>query len=220
MIRDRETDPDFAALRREMVEVQLRRRGIRDPRVLAAFTNLARELFLPHADRGHAYDDAPQPIGHAATVSQPFIVALMLDVAAIQPGDRVLEIGTGSGYQTALLSSLAARVYSIEWVAALSERAATTLRDLGCGNVELRVGDGRRGWPEAPPFDAILVTAAPARLPEALLEQLADGGRLVAPVGAEHQSLAVWRREPHGLTRRDLAPVRFVPLLGEPNDEP
>ena len=218
MVRPRENDLDFPALREEMVEAQIRRRGIRDPRLLAALSHLARERFVPLADRAHAYDDAPQPIGHAATISQPFIVALMLEAATLRPDDRVLEIGTGSGYQTALLSALAAHVYSIEWVAALSERAGATLAELGCRNLELRVGDGRRGWPEAAPFDAILVTAAPDRLPEPLLEQLGMGGRLVAPVGTDHQSLVLWQREAHGVTRHVLTSVRFVPLLGGGDD--
>jgi protein-L-isoaspartate(D-aspartate) O-methyltransferase len=216
----RENDLDFAALREEMVETQIRRRGIRDPRLLDALTRLPRERFVPYADRARAYDDSPQPIGHAATISQPFIVALMLQAAAIRPEDRVLEIGTGSGYQTALLSSLAAQVFSIEWVASLSERAGTTLDGLGCRNVELRVGDGRRGWPEAAPFDVILVTAAPDRLPDPLLAQLGAGGRLVAPVGTDQQSLVLWRQEPAGLSRHVLASVRFVPLLGGEDDPP
>jgi protein-L-isoaspartate(D-aspartate) O-methyltransferase len=212
-------DVDLASPRARMVEAQIRRRGIRDPRVLEAISRIPREAFLPPEDRERAYDDAPQPIGHGATISQPYIVALMTEAASPGPGDRVLEVGTGSGYQTAVLAELAFEVFTVELVSALASRAATTLRELGYENVEFRTGDGRRGWPEAAPFDAIVVTAAPERIPPALLGQIGERGRLVAPIGISEQDLVLWRRTPLGLRCETLTAVRFVPLLGEADEE-
>jgi protein-L-isoaspartate(D-aspartate) O-methyltransferase len=192
--------------------------GIRDGRVLAAFEQVPRQLFVPPELRADAEADRPLPIGCGQTISQPYVVAAMTEAAELRGGERVLDVGTGSGYQTALLALLAREVFSIEIVAELASRAAGVLLEtLGLRNVRLRVGDGRAGWPEAAPFDAILVTAAPTSVPPALVEQLAPGGRLVLPVGPdpESQRLVLVRRGSDGVTTfTDLMGVRFVPLIG------
>lgn len=198
--------------RAKMVADQVAARGIDDPSVLAAMRTIPRELFVPKAERMRAYDDGPVAIGLGQTISQPFIVALMTQLARLTPDARVLEIGTGCGYQTAVLAACARSVWSIELEAELSSRAASTLASLGIENVQLRVGDGSRGWPEAAPFDAIVVTAAPAETPPPLLDQLAAGGRLVIPEGTSSQTLFLITRGPEGFDRRPVAPVRFVPL--------
>ena len=210
---------DFDRARALMVTRQLAGRGIADPRVLAAMGELPRERFVPREWADRAYADSPLPLGPDQTISQPYIVALMLEAAALHAGDRVLEIGTGSGYQAALLAQLGAETYSVELDPVLAARAAETLRQAGCGDVHLRVGDGRAGWPEAAPFAAILVTAAAASVPPALTDQLADGGRLLIPVGPvdEVQSLLLVERDGDRLRERRLLPVRFVPLRGEEN---
>ena len=205
----------FEAARAHMVEKQLAARGISDPRVLDAMRAVPRHEFVPAASRDRAYADSALPIGEGQTISQPYIVALMTEAVAIRSGERVLEVGTGSGYQAAVLAALGADVYSIEIVEPLARRAAETLRRLGYG-VHLRHGDGYRGWPEAAPFDAIVVTAAPPRVPPALVAQLAPGGRLVIPVGEEEQELQVLRRGPSGIETRHVVPVRFVPMVGGP----
>jgi len=199
-----------------MIARQLRARGIHDERVLAAMARVPRESFVEVARVKEAYSDHPLPIGCSQTISQPFVVALMTEALALRPGDRVLEIGTGSGYQTAVLAELAERVFSLEIVPELAERSMRALRALGYGNVETRTGDGFGGWPEAAPFDAIVLTAAPGRLPAPLLEQLAVGGRLVAPVGGDdHQELVRLVRNADGsLGEEQLLPVRFVPMTG------
>ncbi len=198
---------------------QLAAMGIRDERVLWAMEQVPRNLFVPSALRDDADADRPLPIGHGQTISQPFIVALMTEVLRLAGTERVLEIGTGSGYQCAVLAMLAAEVYSIEIVPELAGRAADVLLGpMRLENVHLRVGDGRQGWPEAAPFDAVAVTAAPAEIPPALVGQLAPGGRMVIPVGGdpEVQSLQLVRRGNDGTTTTtDLLPVRFVPLTGE-----
>jgi protein-L-isoaspartate(D-aspartate) O-methyltransferase len=189
-----------------------------DARVLAAIGKVPRHRFVPPAWQHQAYSNRPLPIGHDQTISQPFIVALMTDLAELRPADRVLEIGTGSGYQAAVLAELAARIYTIEIVRPLGEAADALLRELGYRNVETRIGDGYRGWPEAAPFDAILVTAAPERMPQPLVDQLAPGGRLVAPIGPAGgaQQLLVLRKDADGSTlTREVLPVRFVPLTRE-----
>jgi len=215
--RSRVTDQthDRADERREMVTRHLEGRDIDDPRVLAAMTAVPRHRFMPAAMAAHAYEDRAQPIGHEVTISQPYIVALMTQLAELEPGERVLEVGTGSGYQAAVLAELGAEVYSIERIEALAERAAATLDELGYDSVEVRHGDGYGGWPEHAPFDAIVVTAAPPTIPDALTEQLAIGGKLVAPVGATvgWQELVIIERTPAGLERRKLLDVAFVPML-------
>lgn len=199
--------------RRQMVDHQIAARGIVDARVLEAMRRVPRHEFVPAAERAMAYADMPLPIGDGQTISQPYIVALMTELAAIRPGDRVLEIGTGSGYQAAVLAELAAEVYSIEILEPLATRAAATLRRLGYDRVRVRRGDGYAGWPEAAPFAAIVVTAAPPAVPSALLEQLAPGGRLVVPVGTVDQELEVHVRTATGIEQRRVAPVRFVPMV-------
>jgi protein-L-isoaspartate(D-aspartate) O-methyltransferase len=197
---------------------QLEQMGIRDRRVLRAVEEVPRHLFVPPALRAEAEADTPLPIGYGQTISQPFIVAFMTEALRLSGGERVLEIGTGSGYQTAILALLARQVFSIEIVPELAARAsALLLQTLGLTNVCLRVGDGRLGWPEEAPFDGIIVTAAPSAVPDPLREQLAPGGRLVIPVGAdaEQQVLKALERCDDGVSREtDLLPVRFVPLTG------
>jgi protein-L-isoaspartate(D-aspartate) O-methyltransferase len=214
------SSPDYAESRARMVREQLVARGIRDARVLAAMGRVPRHELVPEALRDAAYEDGPLPIGEGQTISQPYIVAAMSEAAALSGSERVLEVGTGSGYQAAVLSALAREVYTIELEPTLAERARVALARLGCTNVHTRTGDGYRGWPEAAPFDAIVVTAAPDHVPPALLEQLAPGGRLVIPVGVSwDQELMLFTKTAHGVERRHLMPVRFVPLRGEAHDD-
>ncbi|MBW2237428.1 MAG: protein-L-isoaspartate(D-aspartate) O-methyltransferase [Deltaproteobacteria bacterium] len=198
-----------------MVTQQIEARGVEDPRVLEAMRRVPRHAFVPRAQAPQAYADHPLPIGHDQTISQPFIVAIMAELAEVDPGDRVLEVGTGSGYGAAVLGELAAEVYSIEILEPLALRAAATLKRLGYARIHVRAGDGYAGWPDAAPFDAIVVTAAAPRVPPLLLEQLAEGGRLVIPVGDAFQQLEVHTRTADGVLRRRVFPVRFVPMTGE-----
>jgi protein-L-isoaspartate(D-aspartate) O-methyltransferase len=203
------------AARERMVEEQLVARGIRDPRVLVAMRTVPRHAFVPDALRSHAYDDGPLPIGHGQTISQPYIVALMCELAALGPESRVLEVGTGCGYQAAVLAELARDVFTIEIVEPLARGAAATLAALGYERVRARCGDGALGWPDAAPFDAVLVAAAAERVPEALAGQLAPGGRLIIPVGSRTgQELRVYRRTEAGLVVEHVCLVAFVPLTG------
>ena len=205
----------FEAAREAMVREQLAGRDIHDQRVLAAMRRVPRHLFVPEALRAGAYADHPLPIGEDQTISQPYVVAFMTQALRLGGGERVLEIGTGSGYQAAVLAELAREVWSIEIVEPLARRARRALEQAGYGDVRLRVGDGYRGWPEAAPFDAIVVTAAPDHVPPALVEQLAVGGRLVIPVGGFDQELLLIERTSTGTTQRSILPVRFVPMTGE-----
>ncbi len=190
-------------------------RGIRDERVLAAMARVPRERFVPEPLRADAYGDHPLPIGHGQTISQPYVVARMTEALDLKPGDKVLEVGTGSGYQAAVLAELGATVYSIEIVEPVAEQGARNLDDAGY-TVHLRVGDGYRGWPEAQPFDAIVLTAAPDHVPQPLLDQLAVGGVMVLPVGRDVQELLrLERTGPDEVTRARLDRVRFVPMTGE-----
>lgn len=204
----------YRRLRDRMVREQIVGRGLRDARVLAAMRRVPRHEFVPRDVRAHSYEDRPLPIGYDQTISQPYVVALMTSLLELEPDDRVLEIGTGSGYQAAILSVLSAEVYSIEIVAPLAMRAARDLERLGFANVHVRAGDGYAGWPEHEPFDAIIVTAAPPRVPEPLKQQLAVGGRLVVPVGEAYQTLRIITRTDAGFTERVADPVRFVPMTG------
>jgi protein-L-isoaspartate(D-aspartate) O-methyltransferase len=207
---------EYAELRARMVRDQLVRRGIRDERVLEAMGRVPRHELVSESLRDEAYEDGPLPIGEGQTISQPYIVAAMSEAAALSGSERVLEVGTGSGYQAAVLSALAREVYTIELEPELAARAKRDLERLGCTNVRTRTGDGYRGWPEAAPFDAILVTAAPDHVPPALLEQLKTGGRLVIPVGdSGDQELWLYTKTERGVDRKHLLPVRFVPLRGE-----
>jgi len=205
-----------------MVDEQIEAREIVDPRVLAAMREVPRHEFVPAAERAHAYEDRPLPIGAGQTISQPYIVALMTQLAAVGPGSKVLEVGTGSGYQAAVLAACGAEVYSIEIVDALAKRAQHDLARLGIENVHVRSGDGYRGWPEVAPFDAIVVTAAAPQVPPALLSQLRIGGRLVIPVGEtwQEQTLQVHTRTETGFDVHDVVPVRFVPMTGAVRGKP
>ncbi len=198
-----------------MVTTQLAGRDIVDERVLDAMGAVPRHRFVPESERSAAYEDHPLPIGLGQTISQPYIVAIMSQLAEVEPPCKVLEVGTGSGYQAAVLAEMGCEVWSIEIVEELAARAAVTLDRLGYGRIHTRAGDGYRGWPDQAPFDAVLITAAPPRIPEPLLTQLRVGGRLVAPVGDRHQELVVITRTPTGFERRNAFPVRFVPMTGE-----
>ena len=204
----------FVAARSVMVETQIAARGMHDPAVLAAMRRVPRHEFVPGRVRERAYADHPLPIGEGQTISQPYVVALMTELAAVAPGARVLEVGTGSGYQAAVLAEVGADVYTIEIVESLARSARATLDRLGYGRVHTRHGDGYRGWPEAAPFAAIVVTAAPPEVPPDLLAQLAPGGRLVVPVGTGEQELQVHERTPDGIRVRRVTPVQFVPMTG------
>jgi protein-L-isoaspartate(D-aspartate) O-methyltransferase len=201
--------------RRQMVESQIRSREIRDERVLQAMAKVPRHLFVPDNVRAMAYEDFPLPIGADQTISQPYIVALMTSLLELDGSERVLEIGTGSGYQAAVLGEVAGEVYSVEIVESLGQRAKETLGALGYRNVQVRIGDGFAGWPEHAPFDGILVTAAPPKVPQPLLDQLKPGGKLVIPVGRFFQDLMVYKKTEKGFEKRNVIPVRFVPMTGE-----
>lgn len=213
-------DQTYYAQRTRMVREQIADRGIKDPAVLKAMRETPREQFLPPALRELAYEDRPLPIGYGQTISQPYIVALMTEVLDVKKDQRVLEIGTGSGYQAAILSPLAKEVYTIEIVPELAKAASATLNRLGYKNVMVREGDGYKGWPEKAPFDRIILTAAPPELPKALTDQLKPGGKLLAPVGdrASVQELSLVEKTADGKLRtRPVAPVRFVPMVQPKN---
>ena len=205
----------WVPLREEMVTRQLERRGIVDALVLDAMRRVPRHRFVPEELERSAYVDSALPIGHDQTISQPYIVAFMTEALDLSGDERVLEIGTGSGYQAAVLGELAAEVRTIEIVEPLAESAARVLGELGYDNVHVRAGDGYRGWPERAPFDRIMVTAAPDHVPAPLLEQLAVGGRMILPVGDASQQLVLIRKTEEGVTQREVLPVRFVPMTGE-----
>lgn len=205
---------DQAVARNAMVNEQIAARGVRDPRVLAAMRAVPRHLFVPEAQRHCAYEDHPLPIGYGQTISQPYIVAAMTEALQVAPEHRVLEIGTGSGYQTAVLCSLAGMVYTVELIPALSHQARQLLAALGINNVRFRIADGHRGWPEQAPFDRIIVTAAADAMPRELVNQLADRGRMVVPVAGEGcQMLMLAVKHANRLVQRSLMPVAFVPFV-------
>lgn len=206
---------DFAAAREAMVATQIAARGARDPLTLAALRRVPRHLFVPEASAAHAYEDHPIPIGHGQTISQPYVVAFMTEALSLRGGESVLEVGTGCGYQAAVLAEIAATVHSIEIVAPLAHEAAERLKRLGYGNVSVRAGDGYQGWPEAAPFDAIVVTAAAPHVPQPLVQQLRDGGRLIVPVGEAFQELVLVTRHGNRFDERRVLPVRFVPMTGK-----
>jgi protein-L-isoaspartate(D-aspartate) O-methyltransferase len=206
----------FATLRQNMVDTQLRARGVRDERVLAAMGKVPRHLFVADEYQHSAYEDHPLPIGGGQTVSQPYIVAFMLEALEISGSETVLEVGTGSGYQTALLGELARQVYSVERIESLSHSAEMVLRHLGYKNVSLVVGDGSRGLIEHAPFDRIVVSAAAPQIPQSLLEQLREGGKMIVPVGPSHaQELKLVRKQEGRVVVANLEGCRFVPLIGE-----
>lgn len=207
------TDDPLQEKRNRMVAQQLLDRGIRDPKVLRAMAEIPRHLFVPPAEQEEAYGDRPLPIGADQTISQPYIVALMTEQLGLKPEFRVLEIGTGSGYQAAVLARLVAQVYSIERIPELAAWAARRLESLGIRNVQTRVGDGSQGWHEAAPFDGILVTACAAELPEPLTQQLADGGRMVIPIGqAQRQTLMLIERRGDTFESHSICGCLFVPM--------
>jgi protein-L-isoaspartate(D-aspartate) O-methyltransferase len=213
---DRPAAQGFDAQRRAMVDQQLRARDIVSARVLDAMRKVPRHLFLPEGQRHDAYGDYPVPIGHGQTISQPYIVAFMTQALDVRPTDRVLEIGTGSGYQAAVLAELVKEVYTIEIVEPLAERARETLSSLGYRNVFVRAGNGYLGWPEQAPFDRVIVTAAPDDVPPALVEQLKVDGVIAIPVGDIVQELRIMRKTAKGLETLETLPVRFVPMTGKP----
>ena len=206
-----------AAQRQQMVRLQLRARGVKDDRVLAAMEKVPREEFVPANERARAYEDGPLPIGEGQTISQPYIVAVMTELLEVKETDKVLEIGTGSGYQAAVLAELTPNVYTIEIIAALAQRAAAALQRLGYTTVKVKTGNGYLGWPEHAPFDGIIVTCAPENVPRALKEQLAEGGRMVIPVGPQwtSQTLYVLKKRRGKLEQTAVIPVRFVPMVQE-----
>jgi protein-L-isoaspartate(D-aspartate) O-methyltransferase len=206
-------DSDLEKLRDIMVKKQIESRGVRDARVLKAMRDVERHKFVPNQHITAAYEDHPLPIGYGQTISQPYIVALMTELCQLDGTEKVLEIGTGSGYQAAILSFLSKEVYSIEIVAPLGKMAAKRLKELGYNNVHVRIGDGYQGWPEKSPFDVIILTAAPPKIPEKLFEQLKEGGVMVAPVGDFHQELITIEKVNGKMVKRVVTYVRFVPMV-------
>jgi protein-L-isoaspartate(D-aspartate) O-methyltransferase len=207
---------DFAAQRQQMVQRQLMTRGINDARVLAAMAKVPREEFVAPESRSASYEDGPLPIGYGQTISQPYIVAFMTDQLRPKQSDRVLEVGTGSGYQAAILAELVSEVYSVEIVEPLAKSAEAILQRLGYKNVRLKIGDGYQGWPEKGPFDAIIVTCAPDKVPQTLVDQLKDDGRMVIPVGDRFaQQLYLLEKKNGQLKQSATLPVRFVPMTRE-----
>jgi protein-L-isoaspartate(D-aspartate) O-methyltransferase len=207
---------DWESERSRMVDEQLRTRDIRSPAVLDTMRNVPRHLFVPEPQRARAYSDSPLPIGYDQTISQPYIVAFMTQALNVEPGHRVLEIGTGSGYQAAVLSALAKEVYTIEIIAPLAERARETLTRLGYRSIHVRTGNGYLGWPEHAPYDRIMVTAAPDEVPTELVQQLEIGGLMAIPVGTVIQELRILRRTATGTQTLSTLPVMFVPMTGKP----
>lgn len=207
-------EEDFLMQRKKMVESQIMKRGVHDQRVLDAILKVERHIFVPRELKELAYTDQPLPIGKGQTISQPYIVALMSELAEIKSNDRVLEIGTGSGYQAAILAELSKEVYTIEIIPELAEKAEGLLRGLGYKNIKVKQGDGYLGWPEYAPFDAIIVTAAPPEVPEELVNQLSEGGRMVIPVGEMgNQMLRLLIKQSGKVVEKDVIPVRFVPMV-------
>jgi protein-L-isoaspartate(D-aspartate) O-methyltransferase len=206
---------NFKVMREKMVETQIKARGVKDPRVLSALRKVERHRFVPEEYRSSAYTDQPLPIGEGQTISQPYIVALMTELLELKGDEKVLEIGTGSGYQAAVLSELAKEVYTVEIVESLASKAKDRLLELGYQNVRVKSGDGYLGWPEAAPFDAIVVTAAPDHIPKPLIDQLKEGGRMVVPVGRYAQELKKIVKRSGKIETTDIVPVLFVPMTGE-----
>jgi protein-L-isoaspartate(D-aspartate) O-methyltransferase len=209
------SEPDWKTMRERMVEHQIEARGIKNPRVLDAMRTVPRHLFVPETYQHQAYQDHPLPIGLGQTISQPYIVAIMTALLEPEPGDKMLEIGTGSGYQAAVLSKLVDHVYTIEIVHALADRSKEMLKESGYDNITVIQGDGYHGIPDKAPFDGVIVTAAPGKVPQPLIDQLAVGARLVIPVGTWYQELKVFTRTSEGVESQTIFPVRFVPMTGE-----
>ncbi len=206
---------DSHSMKEEMIENQIRKRGIKNEVVLNAIRKVDRHKFVPEEIRHHAYSDRPLPIGEGQTISQPYIVALMTELLELKNGDTVLEVGTGSGYQAAILAELADHVYTIEIIGSLALSAERLLRELGYRNINVKIGDGYIGWEEFAPFDAIIVTATPPHIPQPLLDQLKEGGRLVIPVGDYYQELKKITKVKGQIKSQNVTPVVFVPMTGE-----
>jgi len=206
---------DYSILRKKMVEDQISSRGVKDSNVIQAMIEVPRHLFVPEREQRNAYYDTPLPIGYNQTISQPYIVAFMTEQLKVKPGDRILEIGTGSGYQAAVLAEIADSVFTIEIVSELAEQSKKRLLELQYDNVFVKYGDGYHGWPEKAPFDRIIITAAPPKIPPLLLEQLKAGGRMILPVGEYVQELVVVNKTESGMDMQNVLPVRFVPMTGE-----
>jgi protein-L-isoaspartate(D-aspartate) O-methyltransferase len=213
------SEEKLKAMRKEMIDKQIRARGVKDPAVLEAMMRVERHYFVPQGLETAAYNDNPLSIGEGQTISQPYIVALMTELAKINSNSKVLEVGTGSGYQAAVLSVIASEVFTIEIIESLGNSAKEKLHALGYENAYVRIGDGYKGWPEEAPFDAILVTAAPDHIPQPLVDQLKVGGRLVIPVGDFYQDLAVITKTEQGIRKENIIPVRFVPMTGEAEEK-
>ena len=209
------TESLYADLRNRMVEEQIVARGIKDERVIRAMKKVPRHYFIPVKNRAYAYNDEPVPIGYEQTISQPYIVALMTECLGIKGNGKVLEIGTGSGYQAAILAEIAKEVYTVEIIEPLGRLAKMRLDDIGYKNIKVKIGDGYRGWKEYAPFDCIIVTAAPSEIPQTLIEQLKVGGKMVIPVGKWFQELILVEKLDKGIKKSTIAPVRFVPMTGE-----
>jgi protein-L-isoaspartate(D-aspartate) O-methyltransferase len=205
----------YTEKRERMVEIQIETRGVKDKLVLAAMRKVPRHLFVAEGLRDIAYTDGPLPIGEEQTISQPYIVALMTELLGLKGGERVLEIGTGSGYQAAILAEIAKEVYTIEIICPLAEKAEKRLKEMGYKNITVRCADGYQGWKEHAPFDGVIVTAAPDHIPQPLVDQLKIGGRLVIPVGDLFQELMVVTKTEKGIKKENIIPVRFVPMTGE-----
>jgi protein-L-isoaspartate(D-aspartate) O-methyltransferase len=209
---------DFQVMRERMIETQILPRDVRNDRVVQAMRRVPRELFIPEDMRPFAYDDRPLPIGRGQTISQPYIVAYMTQALELEPSHTVLEIGTGSGYQAAVLANIVKQVYSVEIVPDLADSARRALAQAGYTNVDVRTGNGYLGWPERAPFDRIIVTAAPPEIPQALVDQLAVGGVMVVPVGTGNQEIVIITKTPDGVTQKRTIEVRFVPMVSKPKD--
>jgi protein-L-isoaspartate(D-aspartate) O-methyltransferase len=206
------------AMRERMVDTQIRERGVQDTAVLRAMRRVPRHLFVPDDVRPYAYEDRPLPIGRGQTISQPYIVAYMTELLQLSPAHTVLEIGTGSGYQAAVLAEIARQVYSLEIVPDLADSARRALAQAGYRNIEVRTANGYLGWPERAPFDRIIVTAAPPEIPQALIDQLAVGGIMVVPVGTSYQEIVIITKTPDGVTQKRTIAVRFVPMVSKPKN--
>jgi protein-L-isoaspartate(D-aspartate) O-methyltransferase len=220
MIFSKKREEDLKRERERMVQIQLEERGIKDIKVLEAMKKVPRHMFVPENMRRHAYNDEPLPIGEGQTISQPYIVAFMTEALHLMSDDRILEIGTGSGYQTAVLAEIVREIYTIELIDSLSLRAQQVLRDMNYRNVFFKIGDGTLGWKEHSPYDAIIVTAAPERVPAPLRDQLKFGGKMIIPVGALYQELVLLERERRKCKKKKLLPVRFVPLISDHKSNP